>query len=90
MMELIGLTAAFCTTFSFVPQVVQIYRTRLTQGISLGMYIIFSLGVALWLIYGILMHSPSLVIANSITLILALSVLIMKIKWRNPVVAQMH
>lgn len=81
-MEAIGLTAAFCTTFAFLPQVIQVYRTRVTQGISLGMYIIFSIGVFLWLVYGFLIESPSLIIANSITLILALSVLVMKIRWR--------
>ena len=81
-MEAIGLTAAFCTTFAFLPQVVQVYRTRVTQGISLGMYIIFSIGVFLWLVYGFLIESPSLIIANSIMFLLALSVLIMKIRWR--------
>jgi MtN3 and saliva related transmembrane protein len=81
-MEAIGLTAAFCTTFAFLPQVIQVYRTRVTQGISLGMYIIFSIGVFLWLIYGFLIQSPSLIIANTITFLLALSVLVMKIRWR--------
>lgn len=80
--EMIGLLAACCTTFSFLPQIIQIYRTRVTKGISLGMYLIFSTGVLLWLIYGIFLASPSLVIANGLTLILAVSVLIMKLMWK--------
>lgn len=80
--ETIGLTAAFCTTISFLPQVIQIFRTRITQGISLGMYLIFSFGVLLWLIYGLILASPSLIIANSLTFCFALSVLIMKLRWK--------
>lgn len=79
--EFIGLVAACCTTFSFLPQIIQIYKTRVTTGISLGMYLIFSTGVLLWLIYGLFLKSPSLIIANSLTLVLAISVLIMKLKW---------
>ena len=80
-MEIIGLTAAFCTTFAFVPQVIQMYRTKVTNGISLGMYCIFSLGVFLWLIYGLFIQSFSLILANGITLVLALCVLVMKIRY---------
>lgn len=80
--ESIGLMAAFCTTFAFLPQVFQLYRTRVTTGISLGMYLIFSLGVLLWLIYGIMLLSPALIIANSLTLVFSISVLIMKLIWK--------
>lgn len=78
--EWIGLIAACCTTFSFLPQIIQIYKTRVTEGISLGMYLVFSTGVFLWLVYGIFLGSLSLILANSVTLILALSVLFMKLK----------
>jgi MtN3 and saliva related transmembrane protein len=80
--EMIGLGAAFCTTIAFLPQVLQIYRTRVTQGISIGMYLIFSTGVLLWLTYGIILASPALIIANSLTFILSMMVLIMKWKWK--------
>lgn len=80
--ETIGLIAAFCTTFAFIPQVVQLYKTRVTTGISLGMYLIFTTGVFMWLIYGIILSSPSLIIANSLTFVFALSVLVMKWMWR--------
>ena len=80
-MEMIGLAAAFCTTIAFVPQVIQMYRTKVTDGVSLGMYCIFSLGVFLWLIYGVLIQSLSLILANGVTLVLALCVLVMKIRY---------
>lgn len=80
--EIVGLIAAFCTTFAFIPQVVQLYKTRVTTGISLGMYFIFTTGVFLWLIYGLILSSPSLIIANSLTFIFALSVLVMKWMWK--------
>ena len=80
--ETIGLIAAFCTTFAFIPQVVQLYKTRVTTGISLGMYLIFTTGVFMWLIYGIILSSPSLIIVYSLTYILGLSVLVMKWMWK--------
>lgn len=77
---IIGLLAATCTTVSFVPQVVQILKTKNTQGISLGMYVIFTFGIACWLVYGFYLNELPIIIANSITLILAATILIFKIK----------
>ncbi|MBL7888154.1 MAG: SemiSWEET transporter [Bacteroidia bacterium] len=77
---IIGLLAATCTTASFVPQVVQILKTKNTQGISLGMYVIFTFGIACWLVYGFYLNELPIIIANSITLILAATILIFKIK----------
>lgn len=77
----IGSVAASLTTLSFVPQVWQVWKTRQTQAISLGMYSLFTLGVALWLVYGILLVSWPIIIANSITVILAGAVLVMKLKF---------
>lgn len=71
----IGMIAAFCTTSAFIPQVVQILRTGNVDGISLQMYSIFTLGVALWLGYGIFLQKSPIIISNSITLALAVSVL---------------
>lgn len=79
--DFIGSAAAILTTTAFIPQVWQIWRTRHTKDISLGMYIAFTIGVALWLLYGILLHSWPIIIANSITTCLAGAVLLMKIRF---------
>jgi MtN3 and saliva related transmembrane protein len=81
LIDIIGSTAAILTTASFIPQVWQIWRTRHTKDISLGMYIAFTLGVTLWLVYGILLNSWPIIIANSITSCLAGAVLVMKIRF---------
>ena len=79
--EMIGSLAAILTTTAFIPQVWQVWRTQHTKDISLAMYTLFTGGVALWLVYGILLASWPIIIANSITLILAGSVLILKLKF---------
>ncbi len=76
----IGLLAAAGTTSAFVPQVIQIIKTRDTKGISLVMYIIFTIGIMLWIAYGILVNDTPIIIANVITLISALTILFLKIK----------
>lgn len=80
MSELIGYFAASLTTISFLPQVIQIVKTNDTKSISLGMYCIFVLGVSLWLVFGIMISSLPIILANAITLILTLTILILKIK----------
>jgi len=77
----IGSAAAALTTTSFIPQAVRIFRTRHTTDISLGMYTMFTLGVTLWLIYGIQLCSWPIIVANAVTLLLAGAVLAMKIKF---------
>jgi MtN3 and saliva related transmembrane protein len=79
--ELFGYLAAFLTTISFIPQVIQVWRSKHTKDISLGMYSIFTLGIVVWFIYGILLDSWPIIIANSITIVLAGSVLTMKLKY---------
>jgi MtN3 and saliva related transmembrane protein len=81
--DLIGYLAAFLTTFSFVPQALKTFRTRDVSGISLGMYSCFAAGVAFWLVYGWLISAWPVVIANIITLSLALCILVMKLKYRE-------
>ncbi len=76
----IGFVAACLTTLSFVPQVLQSYRTRDVSGISLSMYSLFTLGVALWLGYGLLNGAWPVIIANAVTLLLALSILGLKLR----------
>jgi MtN3 and saliva related transmembrane protein len=78
--SLVGLLSAAGTTSAFIPQVVRIIKTHDTKGISLFMYIIFTTGVALWLAYGVLLNDLPIIIANVITLILAITILFLKIK----------
>ena len=75
----IGFVAAVSTTLSFVPQVLQSYRSRDVSGISLGMYSIFTFGVGLWLLYGIMTEDWPVIIANALTFVLALSILALKL-----------
>ena len=78
--EIIGLSAAFLTTSAFIPQVYKIYKEKNADGISLTMYIILFIGVLLWLLYGILIGSLSIIVANGITALLQLSIIIFKLK----------
>lgn len=80
--ELIGYGAAALTTIAFIPQVLHTWRMRSARGISIGMYMIFTSGVALWLVYGILLDAWPVIVANVITLTLALSILAMMIRYR--------
>ena len=82
LIDWVGSVAAFLTTASFIPQAWQTFHTRDVSGISLGMYSLFSVGVALWLIYGILLMAWPIIIANSITTSLALMILVMKLRYR--------
>ena len=78
---LIGSFAAFLTTISFVPQVIRTVKLKETRDISLTMYILFCIGVFLWLVYGIALHAAPLILANAITLVFALIILICKLKY---------
>ena len=77
--EIIGYMAASLTTASFLPQAIMTIKTRDTDSLSLTMYGAFTLGVLLWLIYGIYIDNNVIIIANVITLILASSILFVKI-----------
>ena len=79
--ELIGYCAAALTTLSFLPQAWHTWRTRDVRGISLGMYSAFTLGVALWLLYGLLLGAWPVVLANAVTLALAAGILGMKLRY---------
>ena len=77
--ELIGYLAAALTTCSFVPQALHTFRTRDVRGISLAMYSVFTLGIAMWLVYGLALAAWPIVVANAITLVLAGTILGMKL-----------
>ena len=81
--EYIGYFAGICTTVAFIPQVTKVWLSKNVKGLSLNMFIIFSIGVCCWLIYGILQKDLPLIIANMITLILAILILIGIIKFKK-------
>lgn len=78
---LIGTVAGFCTTVSFLPQMIKIHRTKSARDLSIFMFIIFALGVVCWLVYGILTRSAPIIAANCITLLFCAYILFMKVKY---------
>ena len=80
LVDYIGFIAALCTTFSFAPQLIKVLKTGDTSSLSLSMYVVFNLGVLLWLIYGILSNDVPISVANALTLLFALTILIKKIR----------
>ena len=80
--EIIGYIAAFCTTISFLPQAVRVIKTKHTKDLSLLMYSIFNVGIILWLIYGIAIVAWPIIVANAITIVLTLTILYLKIKYK--------
>ena len=80
--DIVGYVAAACTTIAFLPQAIQIIKTKDTSSISLAMYFIFTFGVATWLLFGILKTEWPIILANGITLILASIILIYKIRYK--------
>jgi MtN3 and saliva related transmembrane protein len=80
--DLVGYAAATLTTLAFIPQTLHSWRSRDLSGVSLGMYSLFTLGVAFWLIYGMILESWPIIAANTITLMLAGSVLFLKLRYK--------
>jgi len=79
---LIGLVAATCTTFSFLPQVIKTIKTKHTKDLSLGMYSVLTIGIFLWFLYGILIKDFPIIIANAISFIFAATILFQIIKYK--------
>ena len=80
--EIMGLIAALLTTASFVPQVYKTWKSKSADSLSLTMYIVFFIGVLLWLLYGIHLNSLAMIIANSITAVLALMLIFFKFRYK--------
>lgn len=80
--DIVGFVAAACTTISFLPQVIKIFRSRDVSSISLRMYALFTFGVATWLAFGILKTDWPIIVANGITLVLATFILVYKIRYK--------
>jgi len=79
--DFIGYVAATCTTLSFLPQLIRVVKLRTARDISLGMFSIFSIGTALWLTYGVLVHSAPVAAANAVTFVLSISILVLKLRF---------
>jgi MtN3 and saliva related transmembrane protein len=79
--EWVGFVAAALTTFSFIPQAIRTIRTKETHGISLGMYVMFTVGIAFWLVYGLVLMSWPMILSNVVTLILSGTILALKIRY---------
>ena len=80
-LTLIGMLAGALTTIAFAPQAIKSWRTRQTKDVSLGMFSIMCLGIALWIVYGALLGDLPIILANSVTLALAASILALKIRY---------
>jgi MtN3 and saliva related transmembrane protein len=79
--ENLGFAAAFCTTAAFVPQLMRVLRLRSAREISLPTFMLFSVGVFLWLVYGLYTESKPVIASNGVTLILSLSILLLKLRY---------
>ena len=84
LIDSIGLAAGLLTTTAFIPQVWKIYRTKSGKDISARMFSLFSAGIVLWLIYGILLQSLPLILSNAVTLVLSLTIIALKLHYREP------
>jgi MtN3 and saliva related transmembrane protein len=80
---LTGLAAGTLTTIAFIPQLLKTWRSRSAADVSLGMLITFCTGVFLWLLYGLFIRSLPVILANSVTLVLAGTILALKIRYRS-------
>ncbi len=78
----VGYLGGTMTTLAFLPQVVKTLRTRDTRSISLGMYILFTTGVFLWLLYGLRLHALPMILANGLTLLMSFVLLVAKWRWK--------
>jgi MtN3 and saliva related transmembrane protein len=83
LIESIGLMAGLLTTTAFIPQVWKIYQTKSGKDISARMFSLFSAGIVLWLVYGILLHSLPIILANAVTLVLSLTIIALKLRYRD-------
>ena len=81
--EILGFLAAILTTSAYIPQVYKIWKTKDAQSVSLSMYLVMFSGISLWLVYSININKPSLILANTVTLLIILMIFYFKIKSKN-------
>jgi MtN3 and saliva related transmembrane protein len=79
--QYLGFAAAFCTTAAFVPQLIRVLKLRSAREISLPTFLMFSVGVFLWLLYGLYTRSRPIIASNSVTLVLSLAILVLKLRY---------
>ena len=79
-LEWLGVVAATCTTLAFIPQALKTIRTRDTSGISLSMYLVFTVGIGFWFGYGIVLESWPMIVSNAITFVFSATILGLKLK----------
>ena len=82
LIDLVGFAAGACTTIAFLPQVIKIWKTKHTKDLSLSLFLLFLIGVFLWLFYGIMAHSLPIVLTNFVTFILVFIILVFKIRYK--------
>jgi MtN3 and saliva related transmembrane protein len=87
--EVLGFAAAFCTTAAFVPQLMRVLRTRSARDISLPTFFLFSIGVLLWLLYGVYTGSRPIIASNGVTLVLSISILILKLRYDRQAIEEL-
>jgi len=80
---ILGLVAGTFTTFAGLPQLVKSYKTKSTKDISLGLFLMLFIGVNLWFVYGILMSDVPIIVANALSIVIAGSILILKLKYNG-------
>ncbi|MDX1975835.1 MAG: SemiSWEET transporter [Rickettsiales bacterium] len=78
--EWVGILAGLLTTLAYIPQTIKVLRSKDTHSLSLGMYASITCGLALWLVYGLLVASPAIIISNAISLVMAAFILLMKLR----------
>ncbi len=81
--HVIGLAAGICTTISFAPQIIKILKTRHARDISLLMFVVLSTGIFLWLVYGILLGALPVILANGMSLILCVLIIVLRLKFKG-------
>ncbi len=87
--ETIGFAAAFCTTAAFIPQLARVVRLRSAREISLPTFLMFSIGVFLWLVYGIDTGSKPVIASNAVTLVVSVSILVLKVRYDRKAVEEL-
>jgi MtN3 and saliva related transmembrane protein len=88
--EGLGFAAAFCTTAAFIPQLVRVLRLRSAREISLPTFLLFSVGVFLWLVYGLYTGSKPVIVSNVVTLGLSLSILVLKLRYDRDAIRELE
>jgi MtN3 and saliva related transmembrane protein len=81
--ELIGAIAGALSCITFVPQVIKTWRTKSAEGVSLLMFVIAAISTVLWIIYGVSIHSPSVIYTNIVVLLLSIVMLMLQLKFKN-------